>query len=107
MSIQNINEYLKEGCGIIASIQPPKTGFNRLVIKKSVIGSETTEVSLPLHESITFHTARKTFITNSIMLGVNITISQAKAKAKLLTLFIHLQTHSLYRKYFNEPKSYL
>jgi hypothetical protein len=72
MSIQNINEYLKEGCGIIASKQPPKTGFNRLVIKKSVIGSETTEVSLPLHESITFHTARKTFITNSIMLGVNI-----------------------------------
>jgi hypothetical protein len=54
MSIQNINEYLKEGCGIIASKQLPKTGFNRLVIKKSVIGSETTEVSLPLHESITF-----------------------------------------------------
>ena len=72
MSIQNINEYLKEGCGIIASKQLPKTGFNRLVIKKSVIGSETTEVSLPLHETITFHTARKTFITNSIMLGVNI-----------------------------------
>jgi len=72
MSIQNINEYLKEGCGIIASKQLPKTGFNRLVIKKSVIGSETTEVSIPLHESITFHTARKTFITNSIMLGVNI-----------------------------------
>jgi integrase len=72
MSIQNINEYLKEGCGIIASKQLPKTGFNRLVIKKSVIGSETTEESLPLHESITFHTARKTFITNSIMLGVNI-----------------------------------
>jgi integrase len=72
MSIQNINEYLKEACGIIASKQLPKTGFNRLVIKKSVIGSETTEESLPLHESITFHTARKTFITNSIMLGVNI-----------------------------------
>ena len=28
MSIQNINEYLKEGCGIIASKQLPKTGFN-------------------------------------------------------------------------------
>lgn len=72
MSIQNINEYLKEGCKIIASKQPPKTGFNRLVIKKSVIGSETTEESIPLYDSITFHTARKTFITNSIMLGVNI-----------------------------------
>ena len=42
------------------------------MIKKSLIGRETTEVSLPLNESITFHTARKTFITNSIMLGVNI-----------------------------------
>ena len=72
MSIQNINEYLKEGCGIIAFKQFPKTGFNLLVIKKSVIGGETTEVSVPLHESITFHTARKTFITNGIMLGVNI-----------------------------------
>ena len=72
MSIQNINEYLKEGCKIIASKQISKTGFNRLVIKKSVIGSETTEESIPLCDSITFHTARKTFITNSIMLGVNI-----------------------------------
>jgi hypothetical protein len=27
MSIQNINEYLKEGCGIIASKQLPKTGL--------------------------------------------------------------------------------
>jgi len=34
MSIQNINKYLKLGCGIIASKQLPKTGFNRLVIKK-------------------------------------------------------------------------
>lgn len=71
MSIQNINEYLKESCGIIGSKQKPKTGFNRLMIKKSVIGRETTEESLPLHESINFHTVRKTIITNSIMLGVN------------------------------------
>lgn len=40
MSIQNINENMKEGCGIFASKQSPKTGFNRLVIQKSVIGSE-------------------------------------------------------------------
>jgi len=37
MSIQNKKEYLKEGCGIITSKQPPKSGFIRLVIKKSVI----------------------------------------------------------------------
>jgi hypothetical protein len=34
MSIQNINENMKEGCGIIAFKQLLKTGFNRLVIKK-------------------------------------------------------------------------
>ena len=72
MSIQKINDYMKEGCKSIALKQLPNTGFNVRVIKKSVIGSETTEESLPLHEAITFHTARKTFITNSIMLGVNI-----------------------------------
>ncbi|MHC1705694.1 MAG: tyrosine-type recombinase/integrase [Tenuifilaceae bacterium] len=72
MSIQNINEYLKEGCKNIASKQTSKTGFNRLVIKKSVIGIETKEEYFLLYDSITFHTARKTFITNSIMLGVNI-----------------------------------
>jgi hypothetical protein len=54
MSIQNINEYLKEGCGIIASKQLPETGFNPLVIKKSLIDRETKEVSLPIHEFITF-----------------------------------------------------
>jgi hypothetical protein len=72
MSIQKINDYIKECCKAIALKQLPNTGFNVRVIKKSVIGSETTEESLPLHEAITFHTARKTFITNSIMLGVNI-----------------------------------
>ncbi|MGA2406092.1 MAG: site-specific integrase [Bacteroidales bacterium] len=72
MSIQNINEYIKECCKTIALKQLPNTGFNRRVIKKTVIGSETTEESLPLYEAITYHTARKTFITNSIMLGVNI-----------------------------------
>jgi len=42
MSFQIIIEYLKEGCGIIASKQPPKSGFIRLVIKKSLIGRETS-----------------------------------------------------------------
>jgi len=45
---------MKGGCGIIASKQLPETGFNRLVKKKSLIGRETTEVSLPIPESITF-----------------------------------------------------
>lgn len=72
MASQNLNDYIKECCEIIAKTQSSFSGFNRLVIKKTVIGSETTEESLPLYKAITFHTARKTFITNSIMLGVNI-----------------------------------
>ncbi|MGD9977709.1 MAG: tyrosine-type recombinase/integrase [Bacteroidales bacterium] len=72
ISIQNLNDYIKEACKLIASEQPEKTGFNRLVIKKTVIGSESTEKAIPLYDAITFHTARKTFITNSIMLGVNL-----------------------------------
>jgi len=35
MPIQNINEYLREVCVIIASKQLPETGFIRLVIKKT------------------------------------------------------------------------
>lgn len=72
ISIQNLNDYIKEACKHIASEQPKKAGFNRLVIKKTVIGSESTEKAIPLYDAITFHTARKTFITNSIMLGVNL-----------------------------------
>ncbi|BDX37050.1 integrase [Tenuifilaceae bacterium CYCD] len=72
ISIQNLNAYIKEACKLIASGQPEKTGFNRLVIKKTVIGSESTEEAIPLYDAIKFHTARKTFITNSIMLGVNL-----------------------------------
>jgi hypothetical protein len=32
---------LKEGCGIIASKQPPKSGFIRLVIKKVLLSFVT------------------------------------------------------------------
>jgi hypothetical protein len=34
MSVQNINENMKEGYGIIAFKQFSKTGFNMLVIRK-------------------------------------------------------------------------
>lgn len=82
MSIQNINEYLKEGCGIIASKQPPKTGFNRLVIKKSVIGSETTEVSLPHHESIIFFSHKQKSKSE-----LTILLPDKNGKSKMTTLF--------------------
>jgi len=61
MSVQNINENMKEGCRIITSKQLPETLFNRLVIKKSVIDIKASETSLPLHESVTF------FLTSKIL----------------------------------------
>lgn len=91
MAIQNINEYLKECCKIIAEKQTENSGFKRLVIKKTVIGNETKEESIPLHEAITFHIARKTFITNSLMMGVNIRALQdmgAPVKEKDLRKYI-------------------
>lgn len=36
ISIQNLNNYIKEACKLIASEQPEKIGFNRLVIKKQL-----------------------------------------------------------------------
>jgi hypothetical protein len=82
MYIQSINEYLKEGCGIITSKQPQKTGFKKLVIKKSVIGSETTEVSLPHHESITFFSHKQK--SNS---ELTILLPGKNGKSKMTALF--------------------
>lgn len=79
---QKLNLYIKECCKIIAEEQPSKEGFNRLIIKKTVIGSETIEQPIPLHQAITFHVARKTFITNSIMLGLNIKVLQEMGAPK-------------------------
>jgi integrase len=76
ISHDKANEYIKECFRVIAKTQPEKEGFNRLVTKKSVIGNVVEEEVKPLHEAITFHIARKTFITNSIMLGVNIKVLQ-------------------------------
>ena len=46
MSIQKLNDYIKECCGIIASKQLPLKGFNRKVLKKKVIGSDIIEEAL-------------------------------------------------------------
>jgi len=82
MSIQNINEYLKEGSGIIAFKQLPITGFNRLVIKKSLIGRETTEVSLPIHESFTFFSHKQKSKSE-----LTILLPGKNGKSKMTTLF--------------------
>ena len=82
ISGQKANKYIKECCKIIAKDQPEHQGFNRLVIDKKVYGSETIETPILLYNAIKFHIARKTFITNSIMLGVNIKVLQEMGAPK-------------------------
>ncbi len=72
ISNQNTNENIKECCKKIAKDQEEGEGFNQKIIIRKESGSEKTEKIIPKHKAITFHTARKTFITNSIMLGISI-----------------------------------
>ncbi len=73
---QNVNDDIKDCLKEIAKKQPKDMGFNRMLIETKHYGKKTKDESKPLHEIITFHTSRKTFITNSIMLGVNIKVLQ-------------------------------
>lgn len=72
ISSQNTNEYIKQCCAKIAKDQEEGEGFNQKIILRKESGSKKTEEVVPKHKAITFHTARKTFITNSIMLGISI-----------------------------------
>lgn len=63
ISNQKMNEHLKE-LGKLA-------GFTRPVLQVRFRGAMRLEKSIPLHEVLTTHVARKTFITNSIYLGMN------------------------------------
>jgi hypothetical protein len=47
MSIQNINNYIKDCCKWIADEPAPVNAFKRLAIKKTVIGSEVKEEPIP------------------------------------------------------------
>ncbi len=52
------------------------------MLKLKVSGRKVTEEVKPLHDAITFHVARKTFITNSLMLGVNLQALQEMGAPK-------------------------
>ncbi len=67
-----VNKKIKKCLGIIAKNHPPKKSFNREIVVKKVIGKKTFEEIKPLHQAIVFHTSRKTFITNSILMDMNI-----------------------------------
>lgn len=63
ISSQKQNQYLKEACKV-AGLDSPIT-----ITRYS--GKEKIETIKPLYEALTMHTARKTFVTNSLILGMN------------------------------------
>lgn len=63
LSAQKINDHIKECC--------EEAGIKDLVNYVDYSGGKAREHSEPKYKLITNHTARKTFITNSIMLGMN------------------------------------
>ena len=64
ISGQKANKYIKEACKI-AEINTP-------VIKTESRGGKTKELITPKYSLITMHTGRKTFVTNSLILGMNV-----------------------------------
>jgi integrase len=62
ISGQKFNQYIKECCKIIGINTP--TNITRY------IGNRRIDKVLPKYELITSHTARKTFVTNSLVLGM-------------------------------------
>src|SRR5690606_29018926 len=62
ISGQKFNEYIKECCEV-AKINTPTT-----VSRFS--GNKRVDKTVPKHELITSHTARKTFVTNSLIFGM-------------------------------------
>ncbi len=82
ISNQKANDYIKECCKEIADHSSGRDMFKRKVVKIKVSGRKVTQDIKPLHEAITFHIARKTFITNSLMLGANLQALQEMGAPK-------------------------
>jgi integrase len=82
MSTQKLNDYIKECCREVAKMHNKDEGFNKILIKRNIIGSKVTEKKVSKYNSITFHTARKTFITNSMAMGMNIKVIQEMGAPK-------------------------
>lgn len=62
ISMQKFNDYIKECCEIVQINKPTTTTW--------FIGSKKIQNTAPKFKLITSHTARKTFITNSLLLGM-------------------------------------
>ena len=62
ISQQKFNDYIKDCCEIIELDKPTTITW--------FIGTKKVQNTVPKHQLITSHTARKTFITNSLLLGM-------------------------------------
>ena len=62
ISSQKFNEYIKDCCELAEINQPFTTHW--------FVGNQKKSLTQPKHRFITSHTARKTFITNSLLLGM-------------------------------------
>lgn len=62
ISGQKFNEYIKECCQIV--------GINKEINITRYIGQKRIDKVVPKYKLITSHTARKTFVTNSLVLGM-------------------------------------
>lgn len=56
-----------------------EAGLNRLVEVVDTKGASSSRLTVPLHDIISFHFARNTYITNLLLLGVNPVFVQANA----------------------------
>lgn len=65
-SNQKANKYLHELCELIGFDTPTAQVYNK--------GDKTEEVWLPKYELITFHSGRKTFITQALRLGIPVPV---------------------------------
>lgn len=63
ISSQKLNQYIKEACKVAE--------INSQVTISRYSGKSKIEKTVPKHELLTLHTARKTFVTNSLVLGMN------------------------------------
>ncbi|WP_405610837.1 tyrosine-type recombinase/integrase [Polaribacter sp. Asnod1-A03] len=62
ISDQKLNKYIKECCKIVE--------IDTMITKTRYVGQKRIEKTVPKYELITSHTARKTFVTNSLILGM-------------------------------------
>lgn len=66
ISSQKLNKNIQEAC--------KKAGISTPISISRFSGSKRLDYTIPKYEKITIHTARKTFVTNSLVLGMNQTV---------------------------------